>query len=57
MKPPSVGCDNHCEFVTDYLRYVYQAIQKSPNYFGYHMWSCMDNWSWTNACKNRYGFI
>lgn len=24
---------------------------------GYHMWTCMDNWSWTNAYKNRYGFI
>ncbi|RCX14677.1 glycosyl hydrolase family 1 [Vagococcus fluvialis] len=21
------------------------------------MWTCMDNWSWTNAYKNRYGFI
>ncbi len=21
------------------------------------MWTCMDNWSWLNAYKNRYGFI
>ena len=24
---------------------------------GYHLWTFMDNWSWLNAYKNRYGFV
>ena len=24
---------------------------------GYHYWGVIDNWSWSNAFKNRYGFI
>lgn len=49
--------DYRIEFVSDHLRYVHQAIQEGVNCLGYHMWTCMDNWSWTNAYKNRYGFI
>ena len=49
--------DYRIEFVKDHLRYVHQALQEGSNCLGYHMWTCMDNWSWTNAYKNRYGFI
>lgn len=49
--------DYRIEFIKDHLRYVYQAIQEGSNVQGYHMWTCLDNWSWTNAYKNRYGFI
>lgn len=49
--------DYRIEFVSDHLKYVHQAIQEGCNVKGYHMWTCMDNWSWTNAYKNRYGFI
>ncbi|MFV0559291.1 MAG: glycoside hydrolase family 1 protein [Enterococcus sp.] len=49
--------DYRIEFVKDHLKYVHQAIQEGANCLGYHMWTCMDNWSWTNAYKNRYGFI
>ncbi len=49
--------DYRIEFVRDHLKYVHQAIQEGANCLGYHMWTCMDNWSWTNAYKNRYGFI
>lgn len=45
------------DFVKDHLRYVHQAIQEGANCKGYHLWTCMDNWSWLNAYKNRYGFI
>ncbi|HAD6879437.1 family 1 glycosylhydrolase, partial [Escherichia coli] len=24
---------------------------------GYHMWTFIDNWSWLNGYKNRYGFV
>lgn len=49
--------DYRIEFVKDHLKYVSQAIDEGSNVRGYHMWTCMDNWSWTNAYKNRYGFI
>lgn len=49
--------DYRIDFVKDHLRYVHQAIQEGSNVQGYHMWTCMDNWSWANAYKNRYGFI
>lgn len=49
--------DYRIEFVKDHLKYVHQAIEEGSNCVGYHMWTCMDNWSWTNAYKNRYGFI
>lgn len=49
--------DYRIEFVSDHLKYVHQALQEGTNCVGYHMWTCMDNWSWTNAYKNRYGFI
>ncbi|WP_076800379.1 glycoside hydrolase family 1 protein [Latilactobacillus curvatus] len=49
--------DYRIEFVQDHLKYVHQALQEGSNCLGYHMWTCMDNWSWTNAYKNRYGFI
>ena len=53
----SIEDDYRIEFVKDHLVYVHQAIQEGSNVQGYHMWTCMDNWSWTNAYKNRYGFI
>lgn len=49
--------DYRIEFVKDHLKYVHKAIEEGSNVHGYHMWTCMDNWSWTNAYKNRYGFI
>jgi 6-phospho-beta-glucosidase len=49
--------DYRIEFVKEHLKYVHQAIEEGANCHGYHMWTCMDNWSWTNAYKNRYGFI
>ena len=49
--------DYRIEFVQDHLKYIHKAIQEGSNVRGYHMWTCMDNWSWTNAYKNRYGFI
>lgn len=49
--------DYRIEFVKNHLRYLHQAIHEGANCLGYHMWTCMDNWSWNNAYKNRYGLI
>ena len=34
-----------------------KAIEDGANCLGYHYWGVIDNWSWCNAFKNRYGFI
>lgn len=49
--------DYRIDFIKDHLRYLHQAIEEGANCLGYHLWTCMDNWSWCNAYKNRYGLI
>lgn len=49
--------DYRIEFVKEHLKWVHRAHQEGANVRGYHMWTTMDNWSWSNAYKNRYGFI
>lgn len=49
--------DYRIEFVGEHLRYLHKAIEEGANCFGYHMWTAIDNWSWLNAYKNRYGFV
>lgn len=44
-------------FLQDHLKWLHQALDNGSNCRGYHMWTFIDNWSWCNAYKNRYGFI
>lgn len=44
-------------YIQEHLEWIHKAIQDGANCFGYHMWAMMDNWSFKNAFKNRYGFI
>ena len=48
---------NRIDFLKNHLRYIHKGIEEGSNIRGYNMWMCMDNWSWMNAYKNRYGFI
>ncbi len=48
--------DYRIDFMKEHLDYLYQGIQEGSNCFGYHTWTFMDNWSWLNGYKNRYGF-
>lgn len=48
--------DYRIEFVKEHLKWVHKAITEGSQCFGYHMWTFIDNWSWSNAYKNRYGF-
>ena len=52
-----VSDDERIEFVKEHLEYVHKAIEEGVNVNGYHMWALMDNWSMSNAFKNKYGFI
>lgn len=36
---------------------LHKGIVEGSNCFGYHLWTPIDCWSWSNAYKNRYGFI
>lgn len=49
--------DYRIAFLQEHLLFLNKAIKEGANCFGYHMWAMMDNWSWRNAYKNRYGFI
>lgn len=45
------------DFVRDHLKWLHKGISEGSNCLGYHMWTFIDNWSWCNAYKNRYGFV
>ena len=47
--------DYRIQFLTEHLEWVHKAINDGVNCVGYHMWTYIDNWSWLNAYKNRYG--
>ncbi|MGE8204637.1 glycoside hydrolase family 1 protein [Heyndrickxia sp. NPDC080065] len=49
--------DYRIEFIQEHLKWVHKGIQEGANCLGYHLWTFMDNWSWTNAYKNRYGLV
>lgn len=49
--------DYRIDFVREHLKWVHRAIQEGSHVKGYHMWTFMDNWSFLNAYKNRYGFV
>ena len=56
-KDGMVQDDYRITFIKDHLKWLHRAIQEGCACFGYHMWSPFDSWSWSNAYKNRYGFI
>ncbi|WP_094243819.1 glycoside hydrolase family 1 protein [Tetragenococcus halophilus] len=49
--------DYRIDFIKEHLKWLHKAIEEGCNVKGYHLWTFMDNWSWTNAYKNRYGFF
>ena len=49
--------DYRIGFITDHLNQVHKAIDEGCNCKGYHLWTFVDNWSWQNAYKNRYGYV
>lgn len=49
--------DYRIDFVREHLIWINKAIQDGADCRGYHYWGAIDNWSWRNAFKNRYGFV
>ncbi|GAA5416016.1 6-phospho-beta-glucosidase GmuD [Paraliobacillus ryukyuensis] len=56
LKDGRIEDDYRIDFIKGHLKWLHQAIQEGCNTKGYHLWTFMDNWSWMNAYKNRYGF-
>ncbi|RKD75871.1 aryl-phospho-beta-glucosidase [Sinobaca qinghaiensis] len=57
MENGQIQDDYRIDFIREHLKWLHRAIQEGCNAKGYHLWSFMDNWSWMNAYKNRYGFF
>ena len=60
FRDPETGAiqdDYRIEFVGEHLAWIARAIADGANLVGYHYWAVVDNWSWSNAFKNRYGFV
>lgn len=57
MENGMIQDDYRIEFIQDHLEWLHRAIEEGANAKGYHLWSFIDNWSWMNAYKNRYGYF
>ncbi|WP_112182356.1 glycoside hydrolase family 1 protein [Paraliobacillus zengyii] len=57
LKNGRIEDDYRIDFIKGHLKWVHKAIEEGCNAKGYHLWTFMDNWSWMNAYKNRYGFF
>ncbi|MDQ0255860.1 6-phospho-beta-glucosidase [Evansella vedderi] len=49
--------DYRITFMEDHLRWLLKGIGEGSNCYGYHVWTFLDNWSWLNEYKNRYGLL
>ncbi len=50
--------DDHfrTELFKEHMIELHRAIEEGSNCFGVHQWTFIDNWSWLNSHKRRYGF-
>lgn len=44
------------DLLKEHFAFLSKAIANGANCFGVHMWTFIDNWSWLNSFKRRYGF-
>jgi 6-phospho-beta-glucosidase len=53
----TVEDNGRIEFVKEHLKVAHRAWKHGVNLKGYYMWALMDNFSWVNGFKKRYGLI
>ncbi len=53
----TVDDEGRIDFVREHLKVAHRAIAAGVNLRGYYMWALMDNFSWVNGYKKRYGFL
>lgn len=44
------------DLMIEHFDQLHKAIEEGANCFGIHQWTFIDNWSWLNSFKRRYGF-
>lgn len=49
--------DYRIKFIIEHLKALHKGIQEGSNCHRYFVWTAIDNWSWKNAYRNRYGLI
>ncbi len=49
--------DYRINFIKEHLEWLKKGMDEGTNCIGYHLWTFVDNWSWKNAYKNRYGLV
>ncbi|MEX2784164.1 glycoside hydrolase family 1 protein [Streptococcus sp. H49] len=49
--------DYRIQFIKEHLYWLHKGISEGSNCLGYHLWTPIDCWSWSNAYRNRYGLI
>lgn len=49
--------DYRINFIREHLKWLHKGISEGANCKGYFLWTAIDNWSWMNAYRNRYGLI
>ena len=49
--------DYRIDFYKNHLKWLHKGIEEGSNCIGYHVWTFIDNWSWLNSYKNRYGLV
>ena len=57
LKDGVIQDDYRIQFIRGHLIWLHRAVEEGCNVKGYHLWTFMDNWSWMNAYKNRYGLV
>lgn len=57
IKDGRIEDDYRIDFIYGHLTWLHRSLLEGCNVKGYHLWTFMDNWSWANAYKNRYGFF
>jgi beta-galactosidase len=57
LQSETVQDDARIQFVSEHLKVAHKALQAGVNLKGYYMWALMDNFSWVNGYKKRYGFL
>ncbi|MGB2079796.1 MAG: family 1 glycosylhydrolase, partial [Vibrio sp.] len=43
------------DLMKEHLIQLHRAMEEGSNCFGVHQWTFIDNWSWLNSFKRRYG--
>ena len=57
LRDGTVDDGERIDFVRAHLEAVHRALAAGAAVRGYYMWSLMDNFSWINGYKKRYGFL